>query len=54
MAFVADGAPQAQTILIALGGFTAVFGSVVLLTQPSVEAGLTYSSMARTGFSLML
>jgi len=54
MAFVIDDAPPARTLLIAVGGFTALFGSVVLLTQPSVKAGLAYSSVAHMGFMLMV
>ncbi len=41
-------------ILIAVCGFTAVFASVVYLTQPSVKIALGYSSVAHMGFSLLL
>jgi len=37
-----------------VGGFTAVFASVVLLTQPSVKVVLGYSSAAHMGFMLMV
>jgi len=37
-----------------VGGFTALFGSVVYLTQPSVKTALGYSSVAHMGFSLMV
>ena len=54
MAFVLDGARLATTMLIVVGGFTAVFASVVLLTQPSVKVALGYSSAAHMGFMLLV
>jgi NAD(P)H-quinone oxidoreductase subunit 5 len=54
MAFVVDGANLATALLIAAGGLTAVFASVVLLTQPSVKVALGYSSAAHMGFMLMV
>ena len=54
MAFVLDGSAAATALLIAIGGFTAVFASVVLLTQPSVKVALGYSSAAHMGFMLMV
>ncbi len=54
MAFVIDGANLATTLLIVVGGLTAVFASVVLLTQPSVKVALGYSSAAHMGFMLMV
>lgn len=53
-AFVMDGADVANALLIVLGGATAVFASVVLLTQPSVKVVLGYSSAAHMGFMLMV
>lgn len=41
-------------ILIIIGGFTALFASVVYLTQPSVKVALGYSSVAHMGFSLLI
>jgi NAD(P)H-quinone oxidoreductase subunit 5 len=41
-------------LLIAIGGFTALFASVVFLTQTSVKTALGYSSAAHMGFSLMV
>lgn len=41
-------------ILIIVGGITAVFASVVYLTQPSIKVSLGYSSVAHMGFSLLL
>jgi len=54
MAYVVEGARPATTLLIVVGGFTAVFASVVLLTQPSVKVALGYSSAAHMGFMLMV
>jgi len=54
MAFVLDHSAAATALLIAVGGFTAVFASVVLLTQPSVKVALGYSSAAHMGFMLMV
>jgi len=54
MAYVIDGARVSTTMLIVVGGFTAVFASVTLLTQPSVKVALGYSSAAHMGFMLMI
>lgn len=54
MAYVLDGSTAATAFLIAVGGFTAIFASVVLLTQPSVKVGLGYSSVAHMGFMLLV
>lgn len=54
MAYVLDGSRTATTALIIIGGFTAVFASITLLTQPSVKVMLGYSSVAHMGFMLMV
>lgn len=54
MAYVVEDVRPATALLIAVGGFTAVFASVVLLTQPSVKVSLGYSSAAHMGFMLMI
>lgn len=54
MAFVLDDANLATSLLIVAGGATAVFASVVLLTQPTVKVALGYSSAAHMGFMLMV
>ena len=41
-------------MLIVAGGATALFASVVLLTQPSIKVVLGYSSVAHMGFMLMV
>ncbi len=54
MAFVMDASIYAPLLLIAVGGFTALFASVVFLTQSSIKTALGYSSVAHMGFSLMV
>lgn len=54
MAFVMEATTYASILLIILGGFTALFASVVFLTQPSIKTALGYSSAAHMGFSLMV
>jgi NAD(P)H-quinone oxidoreductase subunit 5 len=53
MAYVMEVSTYASAVLIVLGGFTALFASVVFLTQTSVKTALAYSSIAHMGFSLM-
>lgn len=40
-------------LLAVLGGFTALFGSMVMLTQSSVKVSLAWSTVAQMGFMLM-
>jgi NAD(P)H-quinone oxidoreductase subunit 5 len=51
---VMDLATVSPIILVVFGGFTAVFASVVLLTQPAIKTALGYSSAAHMGFMLMV
>ncbi len=44
-------APSMHALAI-VGGFTALFGSVVMLTQASVKVSLAYSTVAQMGFML--
>ncbi|TNE54858.1 MAG: NADH/ubiquinone/plastoquinone (complex i) [Bacteroidetes bacterium] len=41
-------------LLLFIGGFSAIFGSVTHITQSSIKSGLVYSSIGHMGFSLML
>lgn len=41
-------------LLIVIGGFTAIYASTVLMTQPAIKTMLGYSSAAHMGFSLFL
>jgi len=43
----------AMDLLVIVGGFTALFGSVVMLTQSSVKVALAYSTIAQMGFMLL-
>ncbi len=54
MAYVMEASTYASIILIILGGFTALFASVIFLTQTSIKTALAYSSIAHMGFSLMV
>jgi NAD(P)H-quinone oxidoreductase subunit 5 len=40
-------------ILALLGGFTALFGSVVMLTQTSIKVSLAWSTVAQMGFMML-
>jgi NAD(P)H-quinone oxidoreductase subunit 5 len=42
--------PGILAVLAILGGFTALFGALVMLTQPSVKTSLAWSTMAQMGF----
>ncbi len=53
MAFVMEASIYALLILIIIGGFTALFASIVFLTQTSIKTALGYSSVAHMGFSLL-
>ncbi len=54
MAYIMEASTVAPIVLIILGGFTALFASVVFLTQTSIKTALAYSSIAHMGFSLMV
>ncbi|MCO6455739.1 MAG: oxidoreductase [Pirellulaceae bacterium] len=46
-------APTALVTLAVIGAFTAVFGGVVMMTQPSVKRALAYSTIAQMGFMML-
>lgn len=54
MSFLMIESTSASLMLIIIGGLTALFASVVFLTQPSVKVALGYSSVAHMGFSLLI
>jgi len=54
MAGIMEASHIAPIMLIAVGGFTALFASVVFLSQTSVKTALAYSSIAHMGFSLLV
>jgi len=43
-------APGVLAVLVGIGGFTALFGSMVMLTQSSVKTSLAWSTVAQMGF----
>ncbi len=49
---IALSLPSLNTLAI-LGGFTALFGSIVMLTQTSIKVSLAYSTIAQMGFMML-
>ena len=45
-------APRILAILVIIGGFTALFGGLVMLTQPAVKTSLAWSTVAQMGFMI--
>ncbi len=45
-------APAVLALLVVIGGFTAIFGSLVMLTQPAVKTSLAWSTVAQMGFMI--
>lgn len=46
-------APGILALLVVVGGFTALFGSLVMLTQPAVKTSLAWSTVAQMGFMIL-
>jgi len=46
-------APGVLAALVVIGGFTALFGSLVMLTQPAVKTSLAWSTLAQMGFMIL-
>jgi NAD(P)H-quinone oxidoreductase subunit 5 len=46
-------APAALAGLALIGGFTALFGGLVMLTQPAVKSSLAWSTVAQMGFMIL-
>jgi NAD(P)H-quinone oxidoreductase subunit 5 len=46
-------APGVLAALAILGGFTALFGALVMLTQPAVKTSLAWSTVAQMGFMML-
>lgn len=53
MAEVVQASPGAMAALVMLGGFTALFGAAVMLTQSAVKTALAWSTVAQMGFLLL-
>ncbi len=45
-------APGVLAALVMIGGFTALYGSLVMLTQPAVKTSLAWSTVAQMGFMI--
>ncbi|MEM9795283.1 MAG: proton-conducting transporter membrane subunit [Pseudomonadota bacterium] len=45
--------PGAMTALVVVGGFTALFGAAVMLTQSAVKTSLAWSTVSQMGFLLL-
>ncbi|MEM7568281.1 MAG: proton-conducting transporter membrane subunit [Pseudomonadota bacterium] len=45
--------PGTMAVIAMVGGFTALFGSIVMLTQPAVKTSLAWSTVAQMGFLIM-
>jgi NAD(P)H-quinone oxidoreductase subunit 5 len=46
-------APGVLAALVMVGGFTALFGGLVMLTQPAVKTSLAWSTVAQMGFMVL-
>ncbi|MBN8290609.1 oxidoreductase [Rhodobacter sp. NTK016B] len=46
-------APGVMALLVMLGGFTALFGGLVMLTQSAVKTSLAWSTIAQMAFMIM-
>lgn len=53
LADVMLSAPGVLAVLAMLGGFTALFGALVMLTQPAVKTSLAWSTVAQMGFMML-
>jgi NAD(P)H-quinone oxidoreductase subunit 5 len=53
MADIVQASPGAMAALVMIGGFTALFGAVVMLTQSAVKTALAWSTVAQMGFMLL-
>ncbi|MFN3231255.1 MAG: proton-conducting transporter membrane subunit [Alphaproteobacteria bacterium] len=45
--------PGVLALLVMIGGFTALFGGLVMLTQPAVKTSLAWSTVAQMGFMIL-
>ncbi len=50
---VVSAAPGVLAALVMIGGFTALFGGLVMLTQPMVKTSLAWSTVGQMGFMIM-
>ncbi len=45
--------PGVLAVLVMIGGFTALFGGLVMLTQPAIKTSLAWSTVAQMGFMIL-
>jgi NAD(P)H-quinone oxidoreductase subunit 5 len=45
--------PSVLALLVMVGGFSALFGGLVMLTQPAVKTSLAWSTVAQMGFMVL-
>ncbi|SDY95497.1 NAD(P)H-quinone oxidoreductase subunit 5 [Jannaschia faecimaris] len=45
--------PLVLAVLVGIGGFTALFGGMVMLTQPTVKVSLAWSTVSQMGFMIL-
>lgn len=50
---VVQVSPASTGTLVLVGGFTALFGGLVMLTQPAVKTALAWSTISQMGFMLL-
>ena len=53
LADLMQSAPGAMAALVMIGGFTALFGAAVMLTQSAVKTALAWSTVSQMGFMLL-
>jgi NADH:ubiquinone oxidoreductase subunit 5 (subunit L)/multisubunit Na+/H+ antiporter MnhA subunit len=53
LAGLVQQSPGAMAALVMIGGFTALFGALVMLTQSAVKTALAWSTVAQMGFMLL-
>ncbi len=53
LAGVVQQSPGAMAALVIIGGFTALFGALVMLTQSAVKTALAWSTVSQMGFMLL-
>jgi NAD(P)H-quinone oxidoreductase subunit 5 len=53
MADLVQASPGAMAALVMLGGLTALFGAMVMLTQSAVKTALAWSTVSQMGFMLL-
>ncbi|MGR3513052.1 MAG: proton-conducting transporter transmembrane domain-containing protein [Paracoccaceae bacterium] len=53
LAGLVQASPGAMAALVMIGGFTALFGAAVMLTQSAVKTSLAWSTVSQMGFLLL-